>query len=96
MVICTKKTEISLTVFTWSGSSKERERWKKAKILNELEMRESFSPLSVLRLYQISSIKTKKICVFGVKVSSTRTTNSSIRSRSGLASVGNHMISSTS
>ena len=59
MVICTKKTEISFTVFTWSGSSKERDR-KKLKFLMNWRWEEAFSPLSVLRLYLISSMKTKK------------------------------------
>ena len=75
--------------------SVERKRRKKAETLNELEMtRRILSPKCTLALLSHQR-NNKRNCVFGVKVSSFRPTNSWTRSRNGSVSGGNHMISIT-
>ena len=84
---CSKSYSIYLVGFV------EKKRWKKAKILMEVEMTGSI--LSSKCTHTLLNLQSKnKNCVFGVKVSSSRTTNSWIRSRNGSFSADNHMISS--
>ena len=57
-VICTKKLQLGLTVFTWLGSSKERDG-NKLKFLMNWRWKDAFSPLSGLRPFLISCRKNK-------------------------------------